>query len=61
MELATLQPFSTVQTDYLDQSNQIIASGIFSAIQRMKIEELLTNSRLAQREAEEKTIQVQEA
>jgi signal transduction histidine kinase/CheY-like chemotaxis protein len=61
VELATLRPFSAVQTDYLDQSNQIIASGIFSAIQRTKIEELLTNSQLAQREAEEKTIMVQEA
>ncbi|MCX6268946.1 MAG: hypothetical protein NTW16_16595 [Bacteroidetes bacterium] len=61
VELAALQPFSAVQTSYLDQSNQIIASGIFSAIQRMKIEELLSKSQTAQREAEEKTIQVQEA
>ncbi len=61
VELATVRQFSDIQTAYLDQSNQIIASGIFSAIQRTKIEELLTNSQIAQREAEEKTIMVQEA
>ncbi|MEI7724502.1 MAG: response regulator [Bacteroidota bacterium] len=61
VELATLRPLSATQTDYLDQSNQIIASGMFSAIQRTKIEELLTQSQLAQREAEEKTMMVQEA
>ncbi|MCX6303608.1 MAG: response regulator [Bacteroidetes bacterium] len=61
VELASLTPFTPIQTAFLDESNQIIATGIFSAIQRAKIEELLTNSQSAQREAEEKTMQVQEA
>ncbi len=61
VELATLTPFTPIQTAFLDESNQVIASGMFSAIQRMKIEELLVNSQVAQREAEEKTMQVQEA
>jgi len=61
IELAALHPFTAIQTAYLDQSNQIIASGIYSALQRARIEELLINSQQAQREAEEKTIMVQEA
>ncbi|MFZ4522954.1 MAG: response regulator [Bacteroidales bacterium] len=61
IELSALTPFTQIQTSFLDESNQIIASGIFSAIQRAKIEELLSNSQVAQREAEEKTMQVQEA
>ncbi|MCX6252543.1 MAG: response regulator [Bacteroidetes bacterium] len=61
IELASLLPFTSVQMEFLDQSNQVIASGIFTAIQKSKIEELLTKAREAQREAEEKTMMVQEA
>ncbi len=61
IELASLTPFTSVQTAFLDESNQIIASGIYLAIQRQKIEELLGKSQIAQRDAEEKTMQVQEA
>ncbi len=61
IELASLTPFTIIQTTFLDESNAVIASGIFSAIQRVKIEELLTKSQIAQRDAEEKTMQVQEA
>ncbi|MCX6276878.1 MAG: response regulator, partial [Bacteroidetes bacterium] len=61
IELSSLQPFSRIREAYFEQSNQIIASSIFSAIQRSKIEILLHNSQVAQREAEEKTIEVQEA
>ena len=61
VELASLTPFTPTQTEFLDESNQIIGSGIYLAIQRQKIEELLDKAQTAQREAEEKTMQVQEA
>ena len=61
IELASLTPFSAIQTAFLDESNQIIASGIYLSIQREKIEDLLDKAHTAQREAEEKTMQVQEA
>jgi len=61
IELASLLPFNPIQTEFLDESNQIIASGIYLAIQRGKIEDLLDKAQTAQREAEEKTMLVQEA
>ena len=61
IELASLLPFTAIQLDFLNQSNQVIASGIFAAIQKVKIGVLLTKSQEAQREAEEKTMMVQEA
>ncbi len=61
IELASLLSFNPIQTEFLDESNQIIASGIYLAIQRGKIEDLLDKAQKAQREAEEKTMQVQEA
>jgi len=61
VELASLVPFSAVQTAFLDESNQIVASGIYLSIQRQKVEDLLDKSQTAQREAEEKTMMVQEA
>ncbi|MEI7663365.1 MAG: response regulator, partial [Bacteroidota bacterium] len=61
IELASLTPFSSIQTAFLDESNQIIASGIYLSVQREKIEDLLDKAQTAQREAEEKTMQVQEA
>jgi len=61
IEFASLQAFSVIQVEFLDQSNQVIASGIFTAIQKTKIEDLLKQSQTAQREAEDKTMMVQEA
>ncbi len=61
VEIASLSPFNPVQTTFLDDSNQIIASGIYLAIQRDKIEDLLEKAHTAQREAEEKTMLVQES
>ncbi len=61
VEVASLTPFSPIQAKFLDESNQIVASGIYLAIQRQKIEQLLEKSQAAQREAEEKTLQVQES
>ena len=61
IELASLLPFTVIQLEFLDQSNQVIASGIFTTFQKSKIEELLDKSQAAQREAEEKTMMVQEA
>jgi len=61
IELASLTPFTNVQMEFLDQSSQVVASGIFTAIQKSKIGELLKKSQIAQREAEEKTMMVQEA
>ena len=61
IELASLVSFDPIQLEFLDQSNQVIASGIFTAIQKSKIEELLSKAQNAQREAEDKTMMVQEA
>jgi CheY-like chemotaxis protein len=61
IELASLLPFTSIQMEFLDQSSQVVASGIFTAIQKSKIGDLLRKSQISQREAEEKTMMVQEA
>jgi len=61
IELSSLQPLTPVQIDFLNQSNQIVASGIYTAIQKSKIGDLLSKAQEAQKEAEEKTRMVQEA
>ncbi|MEI6898656.1 MAG: response regulator, partial [Bacteroidota bacterium] len=61
VELASLKPFTPIQATFMDESNQIIATGIYLATQRQKIEDLLEKAQTAQREAEEKTMAVQEA
>lgn len=61
IEVATLHPVTVVQQAYLDQTNDVVASSLYSAIQRTRIQDLLSNARIAQRNAEEKTLEVQEA
>lgn len=61
IELASGTPFSKNQVAFLEESNQIVASGIYTAIQKSKIEDLLSRAQEAQREAEDKTHMVQEA
>jgi len=61
IEFASGTPFLKNQVAFLEQSNQIVASGIYTAIQKTKIEDLLARAQEAQREAEDKTRMVQEA
>ncbi len=61
IELASASSFSKNQVEFLEESNQIVASGIYTAIQRSKIGDLLARAQEAQREAEDKTRMVQES
>lgn len=61
IELSTLLPLTEIQQTFLVQTNQPVASSIYSAIQRSKIEQLLINAQTAQHEAEMKTREAQEA
>jgi len=61
LEIASGKRLSELEQDYLEQATQVIASFLFTVLQRQRINELLVVAEESARQAQEKSNQVQAA
>ncbi|MBD3308273.1 response regulator, partial [candidate division KSB3 bacterium] len=61
LELASAEPFDTAKQKFLDETNRVIATAIFSTKQREQVQNLLEISRQAQAEAERAAQEAEQA
>jgi GAF domain-containing protein len=60
LELASFEPFETVQQEFLTEANRVIATALFSTAQRERVQELLRQSQEAATAAEQAKAEAQQ-
>jgi CheY-like chemotaxis protein/HAMP domain-containing protein/GAF domain-containing protein len=61
LELASFEPFDEAKQNFLTSANRVIATVLFSALQRERVQELLHQSQQAAQEAEDAVKEAQKA